>query len=170
MNHARQNRRRKARARAKLARWRHRRRYWNLQGAYADCWSSIAYSTLELRTMAAALTAIDPTARILNPIHDEITIVCAPEHGDAIAAAINRVGLDVPVEASADFRRDLAAYLAGIHADPHRLAAMELFKVPYSEVTDAMRQTAKAQTFAKTYGWSRERISEMIHAAVEADQ
>lgn len=170
MNHARQNRRRRTKARKKMERWQRWRRLLRVTGTRTGRWSSgpnlrcepsltlrwddpraqwtghdlaladVDYTVLEMRCLAQALTDIDPTARLLNPIHDEITIVCAPEHKDAIMAAL---------------------------LDPHRLAAMELFGVPYSEVTGAMRETAKRVAFSKNYGLSNLEISEMIHDTLE---
>jgi len=52
----------------------------------------------ELREFGRALHAIDPSAQVVNTIHDEFEIWCAPEHVDAIRALLKRLGLVGRVE------------------------------------------------------------------------
>lgn len=141
MNHARQNRRRKAKACKKLARWRARRTWWQTVG--------YDYRTLEFRLLSQLLIDIDPTARIVDQIHDEIIVECAKSRSDALARVF------------------FEHYTAAGATDPHRVAAMHLFGVPYSEVTGAMRETAKRVEFSKNYGISPLEIGRLVHDTLE---
>lgn len=42
----------------------------------------------DVQDLLLALRAIDPTARIATPIHDEIMILCGYEHADACCAVL----------------------------------------------------------------------------------